>query len=339
MKTLRISVSDLVYFSGCRRKWLWGKTYFPRYPIPAFFLGNAVHDGLEAYYKTGGDSGKTLAAVEKKIDKILTEVAHNTVEFGGDSANEEYEELADLARQMVINYMKCYELDYHLGTPIDVEARLRVIVPTPQWEYPSITLSGRADLIFEDLQRDVWIMDHKTSSTYSVGLPGLDVDEQLTAYMYLYWKKTGIVPKGVIYNILIKKTPKAPRILKSGELSQDKSQKTSYELYMKELQSRNLDPFKYEAILSGLKEKGWSDYFFRERATRNEVELRSFEDRFMVKASEIAAIYRDPDIWAYPSPSTYQCNYCQYLSACKSKEDGGDAESILKVRFKTKGNY
>ena len=220
-KTLRVSISDLVYFSSCRRKWLWSKLYDTLYPIPAFFVGNVVHNGLEALYKEKGTERKAMNAVEKTIKGVLSNVSVNSVEFGGDEANELYEELADLARAMMKHYFE-FEAEKSLlkgGTVEHVELTIRQTLSTPGWDYDSITISGRADLIIKDVHGDLWVVDHKTSASYTPYMPGLDVDEQLTGYMYLCWKKLGIVPKGVIYNVLLKKIPSPPRVLKSGKLS------------------------------------------------------------------------------------------------------------------------
>ena len=332
MTILKISISDLGYFSGCRRQWYWGNIYTPKYPPPAYFVGSAAHEGLETYYKTR-DSQQVTDAVEKFIDKTLQDVSDNPIEYGGESSIEQYEELAELSRQMVANYLRYdAELPFQ-GKVEEIESTIRIKIPHPDEEPTMIILSGRIDLIISDDQGGLWIVDHKTSSSYTPGLPGLDVDEQLTGYMYLVWKRTGIVPKGVIYNVLLKKAPSAPRLLKNGDLSQDKSQATTYDLYMKEIAALGQDPFKYDSMLTYLKEKGWDGFFFREAAGRNLHELKSFEERVLVKAADIARIYLNPDVWAYPSPSTYSCNYCQYLSACKSKEDGGDYKTILETRF------
>ena len=339
MSYLKISVSDLMYYSECRRKWWWQKAYSAKIQPPYFFVGNIVHDGLEGFYSEGPE--KAIEMATATANKTLDEVSENSVLFGGDDANAKYEELADLGLKMLNNYFTYEAIDPLMpGGKIEhIEKTMRHRIKLSGWHYEGIMLTGRADLLVRDSKGQLWVVDHKTSNSYTPGLSGLDVDDQLTAYMYLCWKTLGEMPVGVLYNVLLKKVPEKPRVLKSGKLSKAKDQGTTVSLYMEAINEMGLDPGDYADILEYLDATGWEQFFFREYATRNESELLAYQNRLIVKATEVASIFADPDTWAVPSPKTRDCTYCEFLSACKSADDGGDPEVILETTFKKNKRY
>lgn len=63
-------------------------------------------------------------------------------------------------------------------------------------------------------------------------------------------------PSEFVYDIVKKETPKEPRQLKDKSLSKDKSQKTTYDLYMKAIENLRYNPDDYRDILDHLYESG-----------------------------------------------------------------------------------
>lgn len=330
---LSIGVTDLQYFSGCRRKWWLEKGWKPPRPSSPYWFGTAVHEGLEVYYKTL-DQDKAIQAADTLMKDSLTQISDEFPEIW-DQVYGEFEDLYGLVHVVLQNYFIREESESLIdlyGEVRSVEEKIRI----PLFKDPvlgPVSLAGKIDLILEDA-RGAWIVDHKTSAS-PMDFGGLDVDEQLTGYTFLFYRETQTLPQGVIYNVLVKDLPNPPKVLKDGSLSKDISQKTTYSLYLKELEDRGIDSSEeeYSKVLSVLESKGWSRFFQRDGSTRNLTEVQRFFTRTLRKAQDIAGIMKDPMKNAYPNPSNYTCNYCPFLGVCKSMEDGGDWERVLEARF------
>ncbi len=320
----KIAITDLVYFSDCRRQWYLGRQWVPKKPQSHFWLGSVVHKGMETYYKRGRQVDLALKVMNVTIQSTLGDMEKQlgeTYQF----FSQEMDNLAELALGMVTNYSL-----YDEGEPLEgtVEA-VEEYVKIPLMD--GVQLTGRIDLIMQ--RRDgLWVIDHKTSSSSS-DMKGLDVDEQLTGYAYLVWKTRGVIPTGLLYNVLIKELPSEPKVLKSGKLSQDTSQKTVYDLYLSKIQEMGLPLIEYSDFLITLQSIGWSKFFTRDGSTRNETEMLSFEKRAKRKGEDIIKILDNPEENAYPSPSTFRCSSCIFLGVCKAMEDGGNVEAMLENHF------
>ncbi len=177
------------------------------------------------------------------------------------------------------------------------------------------------------------MVDHKSSGvTPSLGRE-LDLDDQLTGYAYVYWRLTGELPESIIYNVLVKKVPKPPEILKNGTPSKAKGQQTTFGLYLDTLKALNLDPAPYAEVLAALQAEGWSRYFVRESVTRNLAQLESYEEHLYHEYRDMVSVVENPEL-AYPSPDPIRCARCPFISVCQAMEDGGDFESLIEAKFK-----
>lgn len=322
----KASVSNLSYFSECRRKFYWDQTYRTPIPTKSLWVGQVVHAGLDAYYRNGRDSQK---AIEAARDFALSEI--DRYQEGLPSiarADQALSQPAEEALGFLANYCLYDEENRLEGTIEKVEVGFKL----PTLSDPDKLVSGRIDLILRASSGRLWVVDHKTMSQ-KPSLAGLDVDEQMTAYAWAVWRMFGEIPERIIYNVIIKNFPAPPTVLKSGKLSKDKSQPTTYSLFRRAIDEYKLDVNDYRDMLGYLAMSGWSNYFSRVESSRNLAELEAFDRRACVKIRDIQAILSDPENEAYPSPSSFTCSYCPYLGACKAKDDGGDVEAILDSRF------
>lgn len=331
----RISVSSLSGFgAGCNRQWALDQMYIPLTLPGYFFIGRLVHEGLETYYRLRRSRATEfeieLAISSDLLARIATTQLKDMTKSGQTISDDEATELFQMADSMLFNYVRIFDILNPLVRPEDrvISTEFPIVQNIPG--LPDLALSGRIDLVIKRENGDVWIVDHKVvGQKMSPG--GLDVDEQVTAYCWLYWKKTGIVPKGVIYNVFVKSLPRDPVVLRSGALSKDKSQSTTYELYLRAIQSRGLDVDYYQDILAHLKDQGWSRYFDRLVSYRGLEELESFERRLLIKVPDLVSKRNLAN--AYPSPSGFSCGWCKYLGICKSMETGDDWETLLANEF------
>jgi hypothetical protein len=326
--TYKLGVTDFQYFSDCRRQWWLGRLWEPLRPNSNFWVGSAIHAGLEEFYEHR-DPDSAQDKMQEWINKSFIDFS-DRYSFTWETFYDEFVRLGELAQGMLQNYF-LYEETEPVGEEV-VATEQRIEIPLYEdYKLGMIKLVGRIDLLVMR-EGELWVVDHKTTASLS-GNAGLDVDEQLTGYAFLVHRKLKKNVAGVLYNSLVKDLPAEPRILKDGSLSKDVSQKTTYDLYMSEINRRELNPEDYSTILNLLRAIGWKKFFQRDGSTRNNEELQSYYHRVLRKAQDIAGILRDPVKNAYPSPQTLRCSGCPFLGVCKSMEDGGDWEAILNSKY------
>lgn len=206
-------------------------------------------------------------------------------------------------------------------------------------------LSGRLDLIVRRKKRNntLWVVDHKTTAT-SPNDRGLDFDDQVTGYSYLMWRLTGVIPRGTIFNYLVKQVPKPPRVVyvtaknPEGQLSTAKDQLCLARDYRQVMLDRGIlrkgriDSEKHAECYNALLATGWDPYFKRFEPMRNEHEVLSFEERLFQEYQDMLDVFKHEEK-RYPNPSTWWCPSCSVAPICQAMEDGSDVEDIIDHRF------
>lgn len=241
---------------------------------------------------------------------------------------------------------------YKKGTDVLLSEHGRFMVPIvhPATKEPllidggPVYLTARLDLLVERPKphTGLWLIDHKTSGQ-SPSDRGLDFDDQITGYCYVVWRLTGIVPRGVIFNYLIKRVPEGPRLLKSGALSTAKDQACLPSQYREAMiehghmvRGRVKDE-KYEDCYNALLAKGWDPYFKRLEPRRNKAEIMNFEKRLYTEALEMKLVHDNEDL-QYPHLSSWHCAGCHVNPICHAMEDGSDVESVIESLFQDAGD-
>jgi tetratricopeptide (TPR) repeat protein len=292
-------------------------------------FGDMMHAALERYYKE--DRNLDLAISKMHEEWIKHDGALQDM-YGPLYATPDVQEYWYGEYQKAANILHYYD-QYDKAHPffekvldMSIEERSFVEILDPLGKPTDGLLSGRIDMVVER-EDGVWIVDHKTLSS-APSDSALDIDDQITAYCYIYWRMTGVVPRGGMYNVLLKDPPKPPRVLKNGTVSKDKSQRTTYDLYVQALEEHGQDPADYTEILEYLKDKGWSQFFIRMQSERNMEQLAQFEKHLFHEYADMdeALQYTDQ---LYPNPSQYTCPRCQYLPICKAMEEGSDPEWVI----------
>jgi len=320
-----VSVTQLRDFLDCRRKSVLLAEWRPIRPEPALWFGTVVHAGLAGYYLNRRDRKAGEVALQVCAETSLKKISQDFSAIWSD-IGPDFEDHWEKAWKVYSNYVDYETVEPLEGEIVEVEKRQGVKLPNS-----TVTLTGQIDLLLR--RKDgLWVIDHKTASR-PLESAALEVDEQVTGYLYLIWKKTGIIPQGFLFNTLIKNAPVPPAMLKGGGLSKAQGQPTTESLYLEKIQELGLDPQDYAEYLSTLKVRGWKTFFIREGGHRNLAELKAFEKRTLQKASDILKCALEPDKYAYPSPSMYRCGYCPLISVCKAMDDGGDSQALLESRF------
>lgn len=201
-------------------------------------------------------------------------------------------------------------------------------------------LTARIDMLLERAtpKRGLWIGDHKTS-TSAPNDRGLDFDDQITGYCYVVWRWLGQIPRGVLFNYLVKQVPKEPRMTQSG-LSGARDQLTTPDQYRAALKEHGLmsngriTSQRHADCLAALLARGWDPFFKRFEVTRNAKQLRNFERRlfqmYQDMADALASVSHEK---LYPNPSAFQCPRCPVREICQAHEDGSDVFSIIEGMF------
>lgn len=326
------TVTERNSFRTCRRSWHLGtiRRLAPKGKATWYFMfGDMVHAALETYYKNNRSlalAADILHTEWLKHDESLREM------YGALYASPEVKEYWYEEYQKAASMLYYYDL-YDKSHPffdrvldMSIEERSFIEILDGEGEAHPGLLSGRIDMVVER-EDGIWIVDHKTLSS-APSDSALDIDDQITAYCYIYWRTTGVMPRGGMYNVLLKDPPKPPRVLKNGTISKDKSQRTTYELYMEALVENDQDPADYTEILEYLENKGWSQFFVRMQSERNMEQLAQFEKHLYHEYVDMADALEHPDA-LYPNPSQYTCPRCQFLPICKAMEEGSDSEYVI----------
>jgi len=223
----------------------------------------------------------------------------------------------------------------------DGAERLKIVVPG--------LFVGKMDGLTTDKKKhtDYWILETKTRAG-AFKEEYLLLDRQTARYMWAIATliANGVfepgIPKtarlrGVIYNILVKKVPRIPKLLKSGRgLSKNQSILTTEAVYRQAIEDHGFDPRDYEDILTHLRNKG-NRFFIRNRVIRGTDELALVGDILSAEFRDIQRYDSEPlnisNTNLYPNP-TEDCLWrCAFRGVCVVANYGGDAESIIDLEY------
>lgn len=342
--------SEYASFLNCRKQWFhqWIEGIEPKRPDGKLFFGTLYHKFLEHYYKEGCDYTRAFMIMEaylKASDLFAmeqTEIDDMWVLFVGVSEN----------------YHKTYfERDKNmkvLATELEFLVRLE----------GDIYMTGTIDLVYETVEGTIRFADHKTVASLDMYEEKSKMDRQISRYWWalqqiadgaglikspdgewVEWSELkGKRIEGFDYNLIAKDFPKQPKVLKSGKLSTDKSQKTTHDLYINKIYELGLNPEDYDEMLRMLDQK--PDLFLRRvNVLRTASELESAAWEFMYTAGDIHDVKLT--IMEHPEaiePLTYrnigtQCqNMCNFKALCKTAIEGGNISMVRNLGYKKRGN-
>lgn len=336
-----ISITERGSFRDCRRAFYLAniRRIEPVVPATHFWFGDLFHAALESYYqgiKDGNDYATAVKDAKETYENVAAELtARMEQEYGGlweGEIVEEWNKDLKLGRDMVSNYLIREKLEPVMGVHGSVElVEKRVYHTVTTASGRRIRVSGRFDLITRNSDGFKWIVDHKTAKS-KPWLQGVELDDQLTGYVWLDAVTSGEPAMGAIYNVALKQGLEI-EVLKSGKLSKNKQQKATFFHYLTALQTMKLPLAEYEDFLAELKKRGWSDFFVRVESLRTKAELESFEERLAYELDDVLDVVEDPKK-AYPNPGQFKCRGCPYASICKAMENKEDYEYIIEAKFK-----
>lgn len=342
------TVTERQSFKNCRRQWFLDTIELlePAGSVAwALIFGTVVHEALDTYYRYERDLVKCIAAFKKAWKVEDDRLAR---EYGGlysSGIEQEWFDYFNKGLQM-LKYYHIHDtkegffdhvVDVGLGFDAwrqNVKVEDRHFIEVLDHLGSTSLLSGRIDLVVQ--RKDgIWIIDHKTAAS-APAWRALEVDDQLTGYCYIYWKMTGELPRGAIYNVLLKDPPKPPRLISEGtKISQDKAQRTTYDLYMEAIKENDFAISDYEEFLNFLEKKGWHTFFPREGMQRNIQELESFDAALPYELEDMQKAATD-ERYRYKNAGQRTCGICSFVPLCQAMDDGSDHEEIKATMYQKK---
>ena len=211
---------------------------------------------------------------------------------------------------------------------IETEVNFEVPILDEEGNETNGIYRGTYDGIVQDKDGFYWLLEHKTASRISTD--HLPLDEQVVSYIWAAQQEYGIELEGVIYNILLKKTPTKPRELKNGGLSKAKNIKTTYDAYVDALEEYyDAVPWEeYEDILNYLQGRD-NEFFWRKKLTKTQDEIKDIEHRIYQEFQDMT----DPDLKIYPRPSRDCIWKCDFREVCIAMNQGADYQYMLDTMY------
>jgi len=329
-----VHTSERTQFKKCRQMWDFAspnrQALTPKYEAQALRFGTAVHAGLEHYYDPVTwplpDGLGAAMAFTEAYPFIGDE---NT----SDEDRQAWRDEVQLGIGMLRHYAQ-WAKSLDTFTPIGVETSFELPIDGVFCSCPNddhdrqVYYAGRIDLILKDEHDNLWLVDHKTAKGFK-DTEWLALDDQCGSYLWAAQKVTGKQFKGIIYNELLKALPSPPAVLKNGNLSVNKNQNTTLDLFLRSIKEGDYDAAPYLDVLEHLRAQG-NKFFRRTQVSRSQRELEILEKRIATEAQEMVR----PDVAIYPTPGPFNCAYCDFKAPCMGIQDGSEIEFMITDQYK-----
>ena len=304
--------SEINDFLRCKKRYdyAWNQNLVPKQRNEKLTTGSAIHKFLELWY------------AEHRASEALEAMEQYIIENSEGLDELQLSDMKELCRNICVHYVQHYGMDSN-WTVKAVELPFSV-------QLDSITnYIGTIDLIVEDEDGKTWFVDHKTTASIDIYDKNSDMDRQISRY-WAALEKLGYKIEGFIYNIVLKDVPVEPKLLKSGALSKDKSQKTTAKLYREAIAYHRLSEADYADFLQFLDEQP-KEFFRRIQVDRTDVER--FE---ALRETEHMIVDIRSSLYWYRN-ITKDCHWdCAFKSLCQAEMDGSNAYHIRQELFQTR---
>jgi PD-(D/E)XK nuclease superfamily len=204
-----------------------------------------------------------------------------------------------------------------------------------------VHIRGQRDaVIYKPNTQRFGMLEHKTAqSVEEEFFTKLEMDPQIMTYMWAGQEEARINDfpfkriDGVGYNVLVKKCPKPPSILKDGISPSINRQEesTTAELFAQYIKENGLQLIydntpKWQAYYNYLVELGDKQFVQRKTVLYNPHQIRAHGEDLRAIAEEMLR----EDVAIYPTPSgAWWCTKCQFRVPCLAAYDGSDYVHIL----------
>lgn len=204
---IEVHTSEFSTYNACPRMYFYQykKNLVPKQQSHKLFLGTGVHKGLAVYYMEGTEAA--LRAYDNWAKLEMQKLEEN-LEAMFESVREDYEADIALGRKMLINYFKWAKMhDTFKVLSTEQPFEISIVNPDTGEVIPNAIYAGTFDGIAEDINGNIWLMEHKT---YKSVPSDTELRLNLQAGLYLLAANRifkGAKVLGVIYTILKKVDP------------------------------------------------------------------------------------------------------------------------------------
>ena len=209
------------------------------------------------------------------------------------------------------------------------------------WEGLPVVYAGRIDCLGEDANGDYWIIDWKTAAQINEDEEFLELDDQITRYVWALRKVLGLNVRGFIYHQQRKGYPQPPqrnKVVRLGcSFSVSKQQTTDYETFLRTVQEEDAEAYaagNYDAFLDYLKHEGIV-YYKRNVIYKTDHQLREVEEDIFNEALDML----NPKVLIYRNSGRFSCRWCAFRQPCLGKARGEDFTYGLRTLFKKQEPY
>lgn len=338
----KLSTTERQDFKFCRRQWDYASPsrqgYEKKQSHEALWMGTGIHAILELFYREGAN-----CSIEwnKWVDSELKRLADQVPPSRREEFFARAEEIRILGEGMLSNYevwsskadnsedigfRKILSVEKEFQIPIKDESGNIARWTDREGTIWEIHLVGRLDMLVEDFLGRIWIMDHKTSKD-KLDPEHLLMDDQMTIYIWAIQQILGKPIEGAYYNVLRKKLPTIPKVLKAGGLSQDKSIDTTLEVYLTEIENQGLNVEDYQKMIDILSNKP-NTFQQREKVRRTPYEIAIAGQLLYYEGIDML---NSPFI--YPNPN-WDCKWrCDYKELCLAQNRNDDVAFLIESLY------
>ena len=331
MDIKELTYSQIMKFKRCPKQYdyAYNQKLSSKFFSAPLQLGSFVHELLDAFYTASMDGLTYEGAVGMVFEKSTSYFAEKT-EGLFDEELQKFIDIQEQAEGIVVRYIDFYKSDFQNFDIVAVEEQFRVPILDLEGKESGAYLNGKFDLIMEDKFGILYLGEHKTTALgIQTRLADLELDEQCSYYSWALRNSLRdegqiIDVTGVIYNVLRKKEPTVPRLLKKGGLSKAKDIDTTYDLYLQAIQFNGLNIADYQDMLNMLKLKG-NTFYGREIVKRSNQELLNTGNDLYE-----TLMYMKNTSTFYRNRCSLCSRDCSYKALCIAEIKGYDTEEILK---------
>lgn len=209
------------------------------------------------------------------------------------------------------------------------------------WQGLPVHLEGKIDLVLKDKRTNkVWVLDWKTTARLFEKYEWLELDEQIINYLLALYL-LGLDVAGFFYHESLKTYPKPPERLtrkyQGKWYSTNKQQDTELDMFVDTVMEGDPEGYAnrlYDDYIAYLENSG-KKFYNRETIRKNPDHLKIAQADLYATAQEMT----NPLRILYPSPSKFNCTYCEFEQVCIGRATGADYQYTLETQFEQKAPY
>ena len=308
-----ITYSAIRTFLNCR------KLFYYRYvrklkPIEkAIYLdvGSCIHEFLAAHYRGDGETQNLIeeyfiSRLPGKEDELYeekeTEAASNI----------------ETCKRIILRYINQYKQADEKLTFLAIENEFHVTAEDIGLNIDTEIIIKVDAIISNGGIR--YLMEHKTAAGIDNNYKKKLTSDLQSMFYIMCLNALGYNVQGVCYNVISKKLPAKPELMKNGKLSTAKNRKPDLTEYVKAIEDNNLDPAEYEEYLEWLR-CNQPDSFFREYIVYHENQLESLRDDlgsiiFDMLKSETEGENPESNYFYKNTSNCIEFGTCPFFDAC-----------------------